>query len=199
MTKTSSTSDPPTAETPASSSGERSKSPLWWLLCLLALAIVVVVVGLYLNYGNEWWHPITAPKEGHDPDATALISTLIFIYTFFIGAYGGLTPSILKARCHPAVRTAAILLMLGAISLDLGRVSNSTGDLYTTTTRNLSSARINDAAVEFTRYFLVNVIVILILIMVACWPGGAIALRGRRPTSEQASPSLSAATSVDPL
>jgi hypothetical protein len=67
------------------------------------------------------------------------------------------------------------------VSLDLVRVWNSIGDLYTTTMRELPPDKVYDAAAEFTRYLIVNAFVFLFVLAIAFWPEPQAATsRGRR-------------------
>jgi hypothetical protein len=140
-------------------------------LLYTALAALVVICGLYL------FLPVTFPPHtryfsrlGSDPDATTLISTLLVIYTFFAAAYGALAPSLVGRKDRVCLRAAALIYMFLALLLDLVRVWNSMGDLYATTMRHLSPAKVHDAAAEFTRYLIVNAFVLLFVLAVAFWP-----------------------------
>ncbi len=133
-----------------------------------SVALLVGAAILYLYFGNKSWHSHAAAGAGSGPDATALISTLIVIYTFFIAAYGALAPSFIGTRRFGSWQLAALLLMLGAVGLDLGRVWNSIGDMYATTMRNLPPNKVDDAAAEFKRYLLINVVVLIFALAVVC-------------------------------
>jgi hypothetical protein len=138
---------------------------------------ILFVVGatLFIFLGRKQWWPPYYPEVGKAapgkemPDATVLISTLILVYTFFVAAYGALTPSIVGSRANQPWRLAALLLVFGTVGLDLWRVWNSTGDLYSTTMRQLHPDQVQDAVAEFARYFLVNVLVIVFALVVASW------------------------------
>ena len=58
-------------------------------------------------------------------------------------------------------------LMLAAILLNLYRIVNSLGDLYTTTMGQLSPGKIHDASYEFIHdYFSINVVVVAVALFV---------------------------------
>ena len=109
-------------------------------------------------------------SEGKQPDASVFISTLILIYTVFMAVYGALLP-IFIARERGAWEWLAIVLIVLAILLNLWRIQNSLGDLYTTTMRQLTPDDIHDASYEFMHYYFVsNVVVIVIALGVISRP-----------------------------
>lgn len=55
-----------------------------------------------------------------------------------------------------------------AVVLDLVRIGNSTGDLYSTAMRHLPPNKVSDAAAEFTRYLIANAVVLLFALIIAC-------------------------------
>jgi hypothetical protein len=141
----------------------------------VVVVVICVIVGaaMYLFAGSTLPpHPrrfsgvLSGPDAG--PDATTLISTLVVIYTFFAAAYGALAPSLIKKKSRTSL--VALLFIFLAVLLDVGRVWNSTGDLYATTMRQLSAAKVYDATDEFTRYLIVNACVLLFALAVAFWP-----------------------------
>jgi hypothetical protein len=153
------------------------------LLSFLALGILVVGSILFLIIGSHLWpRPYGFFRgTGAGPDATTLISTLVVVYTFFVAAYGALTPLVIgkenpfrwgriKKGDAAFFRVSALILMTAAVVLDLIRVWNSTGDLYTTTMRYLPPPKVYDAAAEFTRYLAINIAVLLFALIVGCWP-----------------------------
>jgi hypothetical protein len=166
------------------------------LLYVTPFLLVLICGGLYIWLAGDFPpHPrrFLEVGEGPNPDATTLISTLVVIYTFFAAAYGALAPSLVgKDRRTPTFgpagkedrafwRAAALVYILLAVSLDLVRVWNSIGDLYTTTMRELPPDKVYDAAAEFTRYLIVNAFVFLFVLAIAFWPEPQAATsRGRR-------------------
>jgi hypothetical protein len=153
-----------------------------WLGYAVPVALLIASV-LFLFGGSHWWpRPYGFfRKVGKGPDATTLISTLVVVYTFFVAAYGALTPMVvgtgkdaLTSRLASGgkvyLRASALVLMGLAVALDLYRVGNSAGDLYTTTMRDLPPAKVYDTAAEFTRYLIINAGVLLFALIIACLP-----------------------------
>jgi hypothetical protein len=125
----------------------------------VAAALLIVIV---VSSGNEG----AALTKGDQPDASVFISTLILLYTAFVAAYGTLL-SILVAKERHAWELVASVLMVLAIGLDLYRIANSLGDLYTTTMGQLTPGKIHDTSYEFIRYyFSINVAVIAVALSV---------------------------------
>jgi hypothetical protein len=168
-----------TAEAPSESVTRRR-----YVLLYLVPAILVVICGaLYVFLGGVLPpHPRRIVRVHRGPDATTLISTLVVIYTFFAAAYGALAPSLVgKDRRSPTFlptgkedrafwRGVALVYILLAVILDLARVWNSLGDLYATTMRELPPVKIYDAVTEFTRYLILNAVVLLLVLVIAFWP-----------------------------
>jgi hypothetical protein len=120
----------------------------------------VITGGLFALFGGEWWPTRYSVIGSPDnPDATVMISTLILIYTFFIAAYGTLTPMVVAIR-DPWWRSAILVFMSSAVVLDLFRILNSTADLYRTTMRHMDAGKVHDAEAEFARYFIANAIIV---------------------------------------
>ena len=67
-------------------------------------------------------------------------------------------------------RVSALALIAMAVALDLVRMANSIGDLYTTTMRLLPPPKVYDAAAEFLRYLIVNAAILLFALIIAFWP-----------------------------
>jgi hypothetical protein len=145
--------------------------------------LVLIGAVLFLFFAGAFIHyPQSIANVGQKPDATTLISTLVVIYTFFVAAFGTLAPflidkdrrtTLLNPTGRPNrafLQVVALLYIVGAISLDVYRIWNSTGDLYATTMRDLPAGKIYDAAAEFTRYLIVNAIVLVFALAVAFWP-----------------------------
>lgn len=157
------------------SSKSVTHSPRWHLL-YSAFAFVVVVCGvLYLHFASALPPHLrrfsgVGGEPGAEPDATTLISTLVVIYTFFAAAYGTLAASLIGKEGRTFWRAWALIYIFLALILDLGRVWNSIGDLYATTMRHLPAAKVYDAADEFTRYLIVNAIVLLFALAVTFLP-----------------------------
>lgn len=79
---------------------------------------------------------------------------------------GALLPIVI-AKKREAWEWLALALMLTAILLNLYRIVNSLGDLYTTTMGQLSPGKIHDASYEFIHYyFSINVVVIAVALFV---------------------------------
>src|SRR5215831_5568719 len=66
----------------------------------------------------------------------------VVLYTVFVAAYGTLLP-IVVTKERDAWEWLALGLMVFAIGLDLYRIANSLGDLYTTTMRHLTPGQIH--------------------------------------------------------
>jgi hypothetical protein len=106
-----------------------------------------------------------------NPDASVMISTFIIIYTSFIAAYAALTAALTTELRGSQLRTwrlASLILMLGAVGLDLWRILNSTGDLLSTTVLKLTPGQAEDAARDFIRYLWVNMGVLVLALLAVC-------------------------------
>jgi hypothetical protein len=125
----------------------------------IVLEIVAALILIYIL--TPWWRPAFIEKAGSDPDATALISTFILIYTFFIAALGGIVPALVNDGVTSLWQFASLAFIFPVVGLDLYRVLNSAGDLYVTSMQSLPPKAIFDASFEFGIYFLVNVVVVL--------------------------------------
>lgn len=154
------------------------RSPAPW-----ALSAFVISALLFLIFGSHWWPDPYGyfGGPGKSPDATVLISTLVLVYTFFVAAYGALTPFVvgkgnpfrwdLIKKCGVAFcRVSALVLIAAAVALDLVRIANSIGDLYTTTMRHLPPSKVHDAADEFVRYLIINAAILLFALILTFWP-----------------------------
>jgi hypothetical protein len=154
---------------------------------VLLLGAFVIGSVLFLFLGGDWWPRPYGFFEGtgkENPDATVLISTLIVVYTFFVAAYGVLAPlvagegnpfqrDLIKKPGVAFCRVSALGLIALAAGLDLARIANSIGDLYTTTMRALPPLKVVDAAAEFVRYLIVNAIILLFALIIGFWPDGS--------------------------
>lgn len=121
---------------------------LRWLAVTVPAAILVGS-SLFLIFGSHWWtRPYGYFRHAgpYHADSTVLVSTLVLVYTFFIAAYGVITPLLVgKGDCFKAsqikkgrvafLRLSALVLMAGAVILDLVRLANSVGDLCSTRLR----------------------------------------------------------------
>jgi len=88
----------------------------------------------------------------------------------FVAAYGTLLPIVVAKERH-SWEWLALGLMVGAIGLNLYRIANSLGDLYTTTMGQLTPGRIHDTSYEFIRYyFSINVVVIAVALLAVSRP-----------------------------
>lgn len=154
-----------------------------FVFLFLALGIFLTGSVLFLIFDRSWWPRPYGFFEGigKGPDATTLISTLVVVYTFFIAAYGALTPLVVGKRKSltwklikeggvASFRVSVLGLMALAVGLDLFRIGNSVGDLYATTMRYLRPSKVFDAASEFTSYLILNSAVLLFALIVACLP-----------------------------
>jgi hypothetical protein len=169
--------------------GRHLKSVLRILRRPAPLLLSAFVIGslLFLFLGGDWWPRPYGFFEGtgkEDPDATVLVSTLIVVYTFFVAAYGALTPlvvgkgnpfewDLIKKLGVAFCRASTLVLIALAVGLDLARIANSIGDLYTTTMRALPPLKVADAAAEFVRYLIVNTIILLFALIIGFWPDGS--------------------------
>jgi hypothetical protein len=128
----------------------------------VTIATIILVVGFLIwvivSRGAEG----AALPEGTQPDASVFISTLILSYTVFMAVYGALLPMFV-ARERGAWEWLAIVLMVLAILLNLWRIQNSLGDLYTTTMRQLTPDKIHDASYEFMHYYFVSNVVVIVI------------------------------------
>jgi len=106
-------------------------------------------------------------------DPSVVIGTFITLYTVFIGGFGVLAGFLVKRGQAEGwlevLRVMAIALLVAATGLDLWRVLNSTGDLFTTATSGLSYRTLNDTVYDFKVYFVINVSVVAVSIGVASW------------------------------
>jgi len=142
----------------------RSQRRLVVTAVLIALCIIVSLLLIYIC--TPWWRPVPLDKVGNEPDAAVLISTYILIYTFFIAAFGGIVPALVEDGTVGRWQLVALAFMFPVVGLDLYRVLNSAGDLYVTTMRSLVPSAILDASFEFGIYFLVNVVVVLLALVI---------------------------------
>lgn len=129
---------------------------------MIGILLIALFIDVVVSRGSEG----VALTRGTQPDASVFISTLILLYTVFVAAYGTLLP-IIVAKERDAWGWLALGLMVFAIGLDLYRIANSLGDLYTTTMGHLTPGKIHDTNYEFIHYyFSINVVVIAIAIFV---------------------------------
>jgi hypothetical protein len=174
-----------------------------------AFALMVVIGGvLYLFVASAFPPHLRrfAGVGGSDaePDATTLISTLVVIYTLFAAAYGTLAPVLIGKEGRTFWRAWALICIFLALILDLARVWNSIGDLYATTMRHLPPGKVYDAAAEFTRYLIVNAIVLLFALAVTFLPPGRLRtiLSGlaskRGAATQETAPAVAVRTDKDP-
>lgn len=134
------------------------------------LAVLVCVVTTYVLWWLKQYRSIQTPMPGENPDASVMISTFIIIYTSFIAAYAALTTELRGSQLRSS-QLASLILMLGAVGLDLWRILNSTGDLLSTTMRGLTRVQAMDAERDFNRYLWVNMGVLVFALLVACLRG----------------------------
>jgi isoprenylcysteine carboxyl methyltransferase (ICMT) family protein YpbQ len=130
------------------------------------ITIIFILIALFIDVVVSRSSEGAALTKGTQPDATVFISTLILIYTVFMAVYGALLPIVI-AKKREAWERLALALMLAAILLNLYRIVNSLGDLYTTTMGQLSPGKIHDASYEFIHnYFSINVVVTAVALFV---------------------------------
>ena len=130
------------------------------------IVIIIMVVALSIDVAVSRSSEGAALTKGAQPDASVFISTLILLYTVFVAAYGTLLPIVVAKERHAWERLALGLMVL-AIGLDLYRIANSLGDLYTTTMGQLTPGMIHDTSYEFIHYyFSINVVVIAVALFV---------------------------------
>jgi hypothetical protein len=138
-------------------------TPVRQVIIAVAIILIALLIDVVVSRSSEG----AALTKGTQPDATVFISTLILIYTVFMAVYGALLPIVI-AKKREAWEWLALALMLAAILLNLYRIVNSLGDLYTTTMGQLSPGKIHDASYEFIHYyFSINVVVIAVALYVA--------------------------------
>lgn len=148
----------------------------------VTVAIAIIVIALLIDVLVSRSSEGAALTKGKQPDATVFISTLILIYTVFMTVYGALLP-IVVAKKREAWEWLALTLMLAAILLNLYRIVNSLGDLYTTTMGQLTPGKIHDASYEFIHYyFSINIVVIAVALFVVSRRGRA--TEGRQPSAD---------------
>jgi isoprenylcysteine carboxyl methyltransferase (ICMT) family protein YpbQ len=129
---------------------------------VISILVIALFIDVVVSRGSEG----VALTNGTQPDASVFVSTLILLYTVFVAAYGTLLP-IVVTKERDAWEWLALGLMVFAIGLDLYRIANSLGDLYTTTMRHLTPGQIHDTSYEFIHYyFSINVVVIAIALFV---------------------------------
>ena len=134
-----------------------------WLV--VGLFLVLVIGGLIEFSISKGWK--SSAGTDNPPNATTFISTLIVIYTVFLTVYGAILPQLVdteRKRGHPWYWFMALLTLV-AVGVDLYRIINSLDDLYRTTNLALTPDKIDDASYEFSRYwFLLNVVVLILLL-----------------------------------
>ena len=79
-----------------------------------------------------------------------------------MAVYGALLPLFI-ARERGAWEWLAIVLMVLAILLNLWRIQNSLGNMYTTTMLQLTPDKIRDARYEFMHYYFVSNVVVIVI------------------------------------
>ena len=146
----------------SSTSSDRSSLPRRLLFVVPTAGAIVMIIYIVRAL------PLQSVAASAGQDATALIGTLVLVYTFFVAAYGALIP-LITALPGGWRHDLALVLLLLAVELDLYRVINSMGDLYRTTMGNLSDNKIHDAAAEFGRYFVLNVVILILLFTGIFW------------------------------
>jgi H+/Cl- antiporter ClcA len=103
-------------------------------------------------------------------DASTLIGMFITLYALFLGGLAALVPFVTKEDKPRFWKTLAICLLIGACFLDLSRILDSTDDLYKSGIVGLTDYQVQDNVDDFRYYFIVNVAVIAVAILVACLP-----------------------------
>jgi hypothetical protein len=104
-----------------------------------------------------------------------VITTFITLYGLFIGGFGVLTGFVAKKDVNEreymrAWKAAAITFLILGAAMDLWRVLDSTGDLFTAATSGLKYPYLKDDITDFRIYFSINVFVVIVSIMFAVWP-----------------------------
>src|SRR5262249_52967011 len=69
-----------------------------------------------------------------------------------------------------AWKAAAITFLVLGVLMDLWRVLDSTGDLFSAATSGLKYSNLKDDITDFRIYFSINVFVVIFSIGVAAWP-----------------------------
>lgn len=145
------------------------RTPVGQVIISIAIILIALLVDILVSRRSEG----AALTKGTQPDASVLISTLIVIYTVFMAVYGALLP-ILITKKRGAWEWLALVLIVLAIGLNLYRIVNSLGDLYTTTMGRLGPGKIHDASYEFIHYyFAINVVVIAVALWAISGRGSA--------------------------
>lgn len=171
-------------EVPSGNSGVRIRFTSWLksvrqVIIAIAIMVVLLLVDVFVSRGSEG----AALTKGTQPDASVFISTLILIYTVFMAVYGALLPTLI-AKKREAWEWLALVLIVLTIGLNLYRIVNSLGDLYTTTMGRLSVGKIHDASYEFIHYyFAINVVVIAVALWAVSSRGSA--AEGGQPGSDR--------------
>src|SRR5664279_6616756 len=100
-------------------------------------------------------------------DASTLIGMFITLYALFLGGLAALVPFVTKEDKPRFGKILAIWLLIGACFLDLWRILDSTDDLYKSGIVGLTDYQVRDNVDDFTHYFIVNVAVIALAILVS--------------------------------
>jgi hypothetical protein len=100
-----------------------------------------------------------------NPDATALIGTLIAIYAVFLTVFSSQVPEALKARWTMSFFVLIAAVLAGGL-IDFLRILNSLDDLTSATLRQLPAAKVQDAGDEARQYwFPINFGLVLIALL----------------------------------
>ena len=170
----------------ALSGGNRFRTRLpGWLTSVrpVLITLTIIIIALLIDVVVSRGHKGAALTKGTQPDASVFISTLILLYTVFMAVYGTLLPIVI-ARKLGAWEKRALTLMGSAVLLNLYRIGNSLGDLYTTTMGRLTPGQIHDASYEFIYYYFpINIVAIVVALGVCLrgWGRGSRKLSADRP------------------
>ena len=151
------------------------------------ITLTIIIIALLIDVVVSRGHKGAALTKGTQPDASVFISTLILLYTVFMAVYGTLLPIVI-ARKLGAWEKRALTLMGSAVLLNLYRIGNSLGDLYTTTMGRLTPGQIHDASYEFIYYYFpINIVAIVVALGVCLrgWGRGSRKLSADQPADDR--------------
>jgi hypothetical protein len=152
--------------------GPSKRSVKWGISAAIGVIILVTCVVLLfkLVLFKHVWPNSASTHEA--PAASVVIGTFITLYGLFIGGFGGLAGFVAKRGaakgCLEIRRVMAVTFLIAGTLLDLLRVLDSAGDLFTAATSGLSYRALNDIVHDFQIYFAINVFVAAFSIWVAC-------------------------------
>ena len=145
----------------------RTDRPWRNALCVIALA-TALVTGILLAWKYLWTNQARSDQLSDPSGASVVVGTFITLYSLFLAGFSGLAGFVNRKRVKMFWAIVAIAFLIEAAAVDLWRVLDSTGDLYSAATKGLSRRQLNDDAHDFKAYFALNVLVVAFVLAVAC-------------------------------